>query len=74
MITLSVKEWLLRNTFFILVLVILSTQGGSPEAGKERKRQQDLENNYNLVWSEDDLQTVPREDDDTDGEVEVESF
>jgi len=52
----------------------LSIQGGSPEAGKEKKRQQDLENNYNLVWSDDELQTVPREDDDTDGEVEVESF
>lgn len=49
-------------------------QGGSPDAGKERKRQQDLQNNYNLVWNEDELQTVPREDDEADGEVEVESF
>lgn len=54
--------------------MILGLLGGSPDAGKERKRQQDLENNYNLVWNEDELQTVPREDDEADGEVEVESF
>ena len=54
--------------------LFLISQGGSPDAGKERKRQQDLENNYNLVWNEDELQTVPREDDEADGEVEVESF
>ena len=49
-------------------------QGGSLEAGKERRRQQDMESNYNLVWDDDKLQEVPREDDDADGEVEVESF
>ncbi|RMX47348.1 hypothetical protein pdam_00012582 [Pocillopora damicornis] len=54
--------------------MILGLLGGSPDAGKERKRQQDLENNYNLVWNEDELQTVPREDDEADREVEVESF
>lgn len=54
--------------------MLFSRQGGTPEAGKERRRQQDLESNYNLVWNDDKLQEVQREDDDTDGEVEVESF
>ncbi|KAL9968354.1 hypothetical protein ACROYT_G026715 [Oculina patagonica] len=54
--------------------MILGLLGGSPDAGKERKRQQDLENNYNLVWNDDELQTVPREDDEADGEVQVESY
>ena len=61
-------------TELIQSLVLFSRQGGTPEAGKERRRQQDLESNYNLVWNDDKLQEVPREDDDTDGEVEVESF
>lgn len=54
--------------------MILNLLGGTPEAGKERRRQQDLESNYNLVWNDDKLQEVPRKEDDTDGEVEVESF
>lgn len=54
--------------------MILNLLGGSLEAGKERRRQQDMESNYNLVWDDDKLQEVPREDDDADGEVEVESF
>lgn len=63
-----------KEHFFKICTCRFIYLGGSPEAGKERKRQQDLENNYNLVWSDDELQTVPRDDDEADGEVEVESF
>lgn len=54
--------------------MILGLLGASPDAGKEKRRQQDLESNYNLVWNDDGLQEVPTEDDDADGEVEVVSF
>lgn len=50
-----------------LTLLFLFYQGGSQEAGRERKRQMELENNYNLVWNKErGLTSVQEKDDDQD--------
>lgn len=46
---------------FIIKLFLI--QGGSAEAGNERKRQAELENNYNLVWGENKMKKAPPEED-----------
>ncbi|XP_031563676.1 protein OS-9-like [Actinia tenebrosa] len=43
--------------------MIMTLMGGSPEAGNERKRQAELENNYNLVWGENKMKKAPPEQD-----------
>ncbi|KAK3737563.1 hypothetical protein QZH41_017761, partial [Actinostola sp. cb2023] len=50
--------------------MILNLMGGSSEAGDEKKRQVNMENNYNLVWSENGMKKAPPpEDDEPDAEL-----
>jgi hypothetical protein len=45
------------------------SQGGSTEAGSERKKQAELENNYNLVWGDNAMKKAPPEDEEPDAEL-----
>lgn len=50
----------------VLLANVLSafSQGGSSEAGEEKKRQNKLEDNYNLVWGDSSMKKASDADED----------